>query len=74
MIDTLMFFTLGTWEAIVLVVIALLVFGSRLPEVMRSMGKGITEFKKGLRDVDENIRDAHDDADSADSSDKKAVP
>lgn len=35
--------------------IALLLFGHRLPSTMRSLGKGITEFKKGLReDEDED--------------------
>jgi len=74
MTDTLMFFTLGPWEVIVLAVIALLVFGSRLPEVMRSMGRGITEFKKGLREVDESIRDAVDDAGSEEPPVKKTLP
>lgn len=31
--------------------IALLLFGRRLPEVGRGLGKGISEFKKGLKDV-----------------------
>jgi TatA/E family protein of Tat protein translocase len=35
--------------------VCLLVFGRRLPEIGRSMGKGITEFKKGLRDAGEEI-------------------
>jgi sec-independent protein translocase protein TatA len=43
---------IGFPEMIVIGVIALLLFGKRLPEVARSLGKGITEFKKGLRDVD----------------------
>ena len=40
---------------IVLLVIALLVFGKRLPEVARSLGKGIVEFKKGVKGVEEEI-------------------
>lgn len=43
---------IGVPEMIVIGIIALLLFGKRLPEVARSLGKGITEFKKGLRDVD----------------------
>lgn len=42
----------GVGEMIVIGIIALLLFGKRLPEVARSLGKGITEFKKGLRDID----------------------
>lgn len=51
---------IGPMEMIIFGVIALLLFGKRLPEVARSLGKGITEFKKGVRgiedDVDDNIR------------------
>lgn len=36
---------------LVIAFVALLIFGRRLPEVGRSLGKGITEFKKGLKDV-----------------------
>ncbi len=37
---------------------ALLLFGKRLPEVGRSLGKGIIEFKKGLAGVGEEIQQA----------------
>ena len=38
----------GGYEWIVILVVALLIFGSRLPLLMRGAGKGVVEFKKGL--------------------------
>ncbi|MBI1303185.1 MAG: twin-arginine translocase TatA/TatE family subunit [Phycisphaera sp.] len=46
----------GGWEWIVLLVIGLLLFGRRLPEVGRSIGQGIKEFKKGLKDVEDDVK------------------
>ncbi len=45
---------LGVPEMIVIGVIALLLFGKRLPEVARSLGKGVVEFKKGLNGIDDD--------------------
>ena len=45
----------GPWEMVVLLLIALLLFGKRLPEVGRSMGKGIVEFRRGLKGVTDDI-------------------
>lgn len=45
----------GGWELVVVVIVALLLFGRRLPEVGRSLGRGITEFKKGIKDVKDEI-------------------
>jgi sec-independent protein translocase protein TatA len=39
----------------VILVIGLLLFGKRLPEVGRSIGKGIVEFKKGLAGIEDEI-------------------
>lgn len=45
----------GGWEWLVIAVVGLLIFGRRLPEVGRSLGKGIVEFKKGLRGIEEDV-------------------
>ena len=50
-----MFFNLQPGEMMVLLVVAVLLFGKRLPEVGRSLGKGLTEFKKGLRGVEDEF-------------------
>ena len=42
-------FGLGTTELLIVAAIVFILFGTRLPSVMRSLGVGITEFKKGLR-------------------------
>jgi sec-independent protein translocase protein TatA len=47
---------LGEW--IIIAAIGLLFFGKRLPEVGRSVGRGIVEFKKGLKGVEDDIEDA----------------
>jgi sec-independent protein translocase protein TatA len=45
---------LGGWEVALIVVIAMLLFfGKRLPELGRSLGRSITEFKQGLSAKDE---------------------
>ena len=45
----------GGSEIIIIGIIALLLFGSRLPKVARSMGKSIVEFKKGIKGIDDEI-------------------
>lgn len=39
----------GNWEIWILLLIALLLFGHRIPGMARSLGSGIVEFKKGLK-------------------------
>lgn len=41
------------WEWIVILVVALLIFGKRLPDIARSVGKSLTAFKKGIREAEE---------------------
>jgi sec-independent protein translocase protein TatA len=42
-------------EMLVIMAIAVLLFGKRLPEVGRSLGRGLVEFKKGLRGMEDNL-------------------
>jgi sec-independent protein translocase protein TatA len=58
-----MFPQLGMMEMVVAFV-SLLIFGNRLPSVMRSLGKSVTEFKKGVSGLE-------DDIDQAVTADKK---
>ena len=46
-------FGIGTTELLILGGIILLRFGTRLPKVMRSLGEGIVEFKRGVQGIEE---------------------
>lgn len=45
-------------ELIIVGFVALLIFGNRLPGVMRSLGRSVTEFKKGVSGIEEEIEQA----------------
>ncbi|WP_165224144.1 Sec-independent protein translocase subunit TatA/TatB [Aquisphaera insulae] len=61
------FQNLGTTELIIVAFVSLLIFGNRLPSVMRSLGKSVTEFKKGVSGIEDEI-------DQAVTADKKPSP
>jgi sec-independent protein translocase protein TatA len=50
-------FGISPFQMLVVGVIALLLFGNRLPSVARSLGKSLTEFKKGMQGVQDEFRD-----------------
>lgn len=51
-------FSPGPMEMLIIGIVAVLLFGKRLPEVGRSLGKGIVEFKKGINGVEDDIASA----------------
>ncbi len=61
-------FGIGTTELLVVGIVALLLFGNRLPRVMRDLGRGITEFKRGMQGIEDAPN--HDDRPDAKPEDK----
>ena len=59
------FGTPGPLELVVIALVVLLLFGKRLPGVMGSLGKGIVEFKKGVRGIEEEVEKAAQAEDSS---------
>jgi len=55
---------LGPWQIAIVLVLVVLFFGGKgkISSIMGDMGKGITSFKKGLKEGAEDVKDAADDA------------
>lgn len=54
LIIPLLFQTLGIWEILIIaLVILLLVGGKKIPELMKGLGKGVSSFKKGMKEGDQ---------------------
>lgn len=56
-LNLLSFIMPGPTELLIIGLIAVLLFGNRLPKVARSIGSAIPQFKKGLDDVKDEIKD-----------------
>jgi sec-independent protein translocase protein TatA len=57
-----MLWALGTGEIILIALVVLLIFGGKkIPELMRGLGKGVSQFKKGIKDVDDEIKSGFED-------------
>lgn len=62
------------FEWLIIAAIGLLVFGKRLPEVGRGLGKGIVEFKKGLKGVEDEVTQVDQEVDRQAATQKQEPP
>tara|TARA_B110000444_G_scaffold253247_1_gene283783 strand:+ start:792 stop:968 length:177 start_codon:yes stop_codon:yes gene_type:complete len=48
----------GPWQIVLVVLVVLLLFGGKkIPELMKGLGKGISEFKKGKKEIEKELDD-----------------
>lgn len=58
MITPLLFGSLGFWEILLIVLVVILLFGGKkIPELMRGLGKGVKNFKEGMKDVEDEVKE-----------------
>lgn len=50
---------IGGWEAAIIVLAILILFGGKkIPELMHGLGRGVSEFKKGMREGEQNLNES----------------
>ena len=58
MITPLLIGNFGFWEiALIVLAIILLFGGKKIPELMRGLGKGVKNFKEGMKDVEDDVKE-----------------
>jgi sec-independent protein translocase protein TatA len=58
MILTTILLAIGTPEILIIALVILLIFGGKkIPELMRGLGKGVNQFKKGMKDIEDEIKE-----------------
>jgi sec-independent protein translocase protein TatA len=56
--NTLLFLNLGAGEIIILALVVLLLFGGKkIPELMKGLGKGVKNFKEGVKGIENDPED-----------------
>ncbi|SUZ66953.1 uncharacterized protein METZ01_LOCUS19807 [marine metagenome] len=56
-----LFLAIGPWQVVLVAVVILLLFGGKkIPELMKGLGSGIKEFKKGVKEEEESSDDSSD--------------
>lgn len=54
--NTVLAWSIGPWEIVIILAVILLLFGGRkIPELMEGLGKGVKSFKKGMNEVEGEI-------------------
>ncbi len=62
----MMFGNLGAGEIILILLVILILFGAKkIPELAKGLGKGMSEFKKGLKEVEDEIKHSDKDVDKS---------
>ncbi|MDD7454847.1 MAG: twin-arginine translocase TatA/TatE family subunit [Bacteroidales bacterium] len=63
---------IGPWQWVIIALVIILLFGGKkIPELMRGLGKGMKEFKKGMNDVENDIKEIDADLNSTAKSPDK---
>jgi sec-independent protein translocase protein TatA len=55
-----MIFGISIWKLLFLLAIVLLLFGTRLPAIARSLGQSVVEFKRGIKEIGNQSADDGD--------------
>lgn len=55
--NSILLFALGAPEIVLIALVVLLIFGGKkIPELMQGLGKGISNFKRGLNDIEDEVK------------------